>query len=210
MEITSGPLGDLEPVGQRRHAAGHEVDEANGRVRRTERCSVLLVAELVESQVQPGARAELQQPQRLPGLLRHQAEGADERLGAAGSVGLQRMGERLDEFRASGGDEAADGRPGRVGVAISPGGRELGAQLVGVAGQHHPMHAAEQPEAVPFVDTVVLVAGQCRSRRTVGRGVLAHQLEESRVEGRPDLPRHRDLSAEHRRQGVRSGHRCGP
>ena len=194
VQVAAGSLAHLEAGGQGRVIAGQEVREAHGRVGRAKCLIVLLVAEAIEAQVEPGARTQLEQPQWEPGSLGDQAQRRGERLGAGGRVRLQRMGERVHELRAAGGDQVADVRPGGLGVPVAIGRGVVPSELRSLPREHDPVHPGQKPEGVPLIDPVAFVTAERRpGGPSLGR-VVTHALEQDRVEARADPSRHLDVA----------------
>ena len=144
-QVAAAPLGDTHrrvEVGRRATPLGRELER---RGRRAPAVVAQPVAIAVPQQVQPGARADLEQPQRQAGVVRDPQEAAQQRRAAAYLIGLHlRPQPRPDRglVRVERGEQRA---PGALRLERAAGrGVERG-ELRGAPAEHEPVHRAEQP-----------------------------------------------------------------
>ena len=209
--VTPEPFGDDEGDVEGGHPVGPHVDEAHRRTSRPEGQAVLLVAVLVEAEVQARARAELEHAQREAGVARDDEEPADQRGRAEHLVGLHRMGERVAHLGWLRRDEVEERRPHRAGIAVAAEGRVVPREVRCPALEDDPVDATEQAQLVDAFERLGRERLQHVEHRTTGARIGGHPLAQHPVELRPEgaAPDRLDVEPPSDRLAGPGG-RCGP
>jgi hypothetical protein len=141
--------------------------------------------EVVEAQVEAGARADLEQPQRQAVALPEVEEPEGERRAAADLVRLARLRHERLQALALFVHQAVKGGPGAVDAGAAAGGRVVGGQARGFSRQHQPVDRRHQPQREGVGAQVRRVEGLDEPEdRPARRRVLGRALEQVRVERR--------------------------
>ena len=130
-------------MGRRVEPQAGEVDRAVGR---PEALAAAAVVEVVEAEVEAGARADLEQPQRQAVALRELEEAEGERRAAADLVRLARLRHERLQALALFVYQAVKGGPGAVDAGAAAGGRVVGGKARGLSRQHQPVDGGHQPQ----------------------------------------------------------------
>ena len=146
--------------------------------------TAVLVAVTVESQVEPRARTDLEEPQRSTGAPSDDREPPGERGRPSDLVGLRRAAEGVEHRLGAFAEQLAIARPCRVGVAVAARRRKVRGERGRLAGKHHPVHTAEQPDRVRGAERLSRVRAEQRVDGAAGVGVVGHVLQQHGIERR--------------------------
>src|SRR5204862_5813016 len=156
----------------------------------------LLVSVVLPAQVQPPARANLEQAERQPGLALDEQKAAEERGRAPHLVGLHGRRDERAQRVAVLLERVAERRPGAVELRRTAGRRVVARERRRAALEHEPMHGAEEAERERRGARVRLAPREHGPRRATCLDVRGRPLEQRRVERRAEARGPRRLLAQ--------------
>ena len=188
--VAARALGDLQPRGDRGRIGDRRplprLDELQRADGVAERGAADDVAEALDVEVEPGARADLEQADRQPVTLGEPEQPAVERHAAAGLVGLHGAVRELADAVGVLGDRALRDRPGAVRRRVAAGAREEAGELRCAAAEHDVMQRGEQPQLRDGAGRQ-RVAREDRGDDPAGVRVVARAAHELDVQPRPPV-----------------------
>jgi hypothetical protein len=173
-----------------------QLGEAHGGVLGSPAGSALLVAVVVPAKVEPGARPELEEPQRQARLAGDGQEAAQQRGAAAYLVGLHRAAHELRDAAGVALEHRPKGRPRVAERGVAADRRVEVRELRRPALQHDAVHSAQQPQG----GHVALASARPRREERGGDAALPcvrrRAPEQSGVERRAQLATPTQLAVE--------------
>src|SRR5882724_1596024 len=187
--VAAGALDHAAATPAGREAVREHVDQTHRRRAVAPPRIPLLVAVVVPAQVQPRARADLEQAERQAGLARDEQEAAEERGRAPHLVGLTRAPDERAQRVAVLLERVAERRPGAVEPRLAARRRVVARERRRAALEHEPVHGAQEAQRERRADGIPLVALEHCPARPTHLDVGGRLLEQRRVERGAGTPR---------------------